>query len=30
MTRKEGIKKIAEYGKYAAMTALGTYMILNP
>ncbi len=30
MTRKEAIKKIGNYGKYAALTALGTYMILNP
>lgn len=30
ITRKEAIKKIGDYGKYAALTALGTYMILNP
>ena len=30
MTRKEAIKKIGNYGKYLALTALGTYMILNP
>jgi hypothetical protein len=30
MTRKEAIKKIGNFGKYAALTALGTYMILNP
>ncbi|WP_440121006.1 hypothetical protein [Tenacibaculum sp. Ill] len=30
ITRKEAIKKIGSYGKYAALTALGTYMILNP
>ena len=30
MTRKEAIKKIGTYGKYATLTALGTYMILNP
>jgi len=30
MTRKEAIKKIGTYGKYAALTALGTYLILNP
>lgn len=29
ITRKEAIKKIGNYGKYAALTALGTYMILN-
>lgn len=28
ITRKEAIKKIGNYGKYAALTALGTYMIL--
>ena len=30
ITRKEAIKKIGYYGKYAALTALGTYLILNP
>ena len=30
ITRKEAIKKIGNYGKYAALTALGTYLILNP
>lgn len=30
ITRKDAIKKIGNYGKYAALTALGTYMILNP
>ena len=30
ITRKDAIKKIGTYGKYAALTALGTYMILNP
>jgi hypothetical protein len=30
ITRKEAIKKIGNYGKYAALTALATYMILNP
>jgi len=30
ITRKEAIKKIGTYGKYAALTALGTYLILNP
>lgn len=30
ITRKEAIKKIGNYGKYAALTALGTYTILNP
>lgn len=30
ITRKEALKQIGSYGKYAALTALGTYMILNP
>ena len=30
ITRKDAIKKIGNYGKYAALAALGTYMILNP
>lgn len=30
ITRKEAITKISNYGKYAALTALGTYIILNP
>jgi hypothetical protein len=30
ITRKDAIKKIELYGKYAALTALGTYLILNP
>ena len=30
ITRKKAIKKIGNYGKYAALTALGTYMILSP
>lgn len=30
ISRKEAIKKIGDYGKYAALTALGTYLILNP
>ena len=30
ISRKDAIKKIGNYGKYAALTALGTYMILNP
>ena len=28
--RKEAIKRIGGYGKYAALTALGTYLILSP
>jgi len=30
ITRKDAIKKIGTYGKYAALTALGTYLVLNP
>jgi hypothetical protein len=30
ITRKDAIKKIGNYGKYAALTALGTYLILSP
>ena len=30
ITRGKALKKIGTYGKYAALTALGTYMILNP
>ena len=30
ISRKEAISKIGNYGKYAALTALGTYLILNP
>ena len=30
ITRKDALKRIGNYGKYAALTALGTYMILNP
>ncbi|MHB0754540.1 hypothetical protein [Polaribacter sp. M15] len=30
ISRKDAIKKIGNYGKYVALTALGTYMILNP
>ena len=30
ISRKEAIKKIGNYGKYAALTALSTYMLLNP
>ena len=30
ITRKEAIQKIGTYGKYAALTAFGTYIILNP
>ena len=30
ITRKDALKKIGDYGKYTALTALGTYLILNP
>lgn len=30
INRKEAIKKIGNYGKYTALTALGTYLVLNP
>ncbi len=30
ITRNEALKKIGKYGKYAALTALGTFIILHP
>ena len=30
ISRKDALKKIGTYGKYIALTALGTYLILNP
>jgi hypothetical protein len=30
ITRKDALKKMGNYGKYAALTALGTYLILSP
>jgi hypothetical protein len=30
ITRKEALQKIGGYSKYAALTAIGTYIILNP
>ena len=30
INRKEALQKIGNYGKYTALTALGTYLILNP
>ena len=30
ISRKEALGKIGTYGKYAALTAIGTYMILDP
>ena len=30
ISRKNALKKIGNYGKYAALIAIGTYLILNP
>jgi hypothetical protein len=30
ISRKEALKKIGNHSKYAALTALSTYLILNP
>ena len=30
ISRKEALKKIGSYGKYAALTAIGTYIMLHP
>lgn len=30
ISRKEALQKIGTYGKYAALTALGTYIMLHP
>lgn len=30
ISRKEALKIIGNYGRYAALTALGTYLILHP
>ncbi len=30
ITRKEALQKIGNYGKYAALTAIGTYIMLHP
>ncbi|WP_408030688.1 hypothetical protein [Tenacibaculum xiamenense] len=30
ISRKEALEKIGEYGKYTALTALGTYLLLSP
>ena len=29
ISRKDALKKIGNYGKYTALTAIGTYLILN-
>ncbi len=30
INRKEALKKIGDYSKYSALTALGTYLVLSP
>ena len=30
ISRKDALGKIGNYGKYAALTAIGTYALLNP
>lgn len=30
ISRKDALNKIGDYGKYAALTALGTFILLNP
>ena len=30
ISRKDALRKIGNYGKYAALTAIGTYIVLNP
>jgi len=30
ITRKEALKKIGNYSKYTALSAIGTYLILYP
>jgi hypothetical protein len=30
ITRKEALKKMQNYSKYVALTAIGTYIILHP
>lgn len=30
ISRKDALSKIGTYGKYAALTALGTYILLSP
>lgn len=30
ISRKDALKKIGNYGKYSALTAFGTYLILSP
>ena len=30
ISREEALRKIGDYGKYTALTALGTYLLLQP
>lgn len=30
ISRKDALKKIGNYGKYTALTAIGTYILLHP
>lgn len=30
ISRKEAMKKMGNFGKYAALTSVGTYILLNP
>lgn len=30
ISRKEALRKMGTYGKYAALTAIGTYIMLSP
>ena len=30
ISRKDALKKIGSFGKYAALTAIGTYALLSP
>tara|TARA_B110000090_G_C13386030_1_gene447753 strand:- start:1476 stop:1646 length:171 start_codon:yes stop_codon:yes gene_type:complete len=30
ISRKDALKKIGSFGKYAALTAIGTYTLLSP
>ncbi len=30
ISRKEALRKLESYGKYSAITALGTFLILSP
>ena len=30
ISRKDALNKIGDYGKYAALTAIGTFILLNP